>query len=219
MSNNPRQPEIAALGEAYNHARKAYGLTSALLIAWELIGVELEASPIESVKLTLKSPQAAPYVLIVLIIYFGFRMTIEWYQNDIRRRRLPASRIDFAVAHAIAIVSLALYGYQTLSKVQLANIIAPSHFIFFLTGGIAVLTLHWAITQRNHILNWKEDPWLSFFTLFMALFSLFFLGAVLYVAGTERDLNVLLAAASGLLIGLTLIALQHITTRIMNRFL
>src|SRR5437588_5845111 len=120
----PEQPTIPPLDEAYGHARKAYGLVSALLIAWELIGVELDASPVENVKVTLKSPQAAPYVLIVLILYFGFRTTIEWYQNDSRRRRLLASRIDFTVSHLIAITALALYGFQTLSKIQIANTIS-----------------------------------------------------------------------------------------------
>jgi hypothetical protein len=50
VSDNIDQSQIPPLGEGYAHSRKAYGLVSALLIAWELIGVELEASPIENIK-------------------------------------------------------------------------------------------------------------------------------------------------------------------------
>jgi hypothetical protein len=129
--------DIPVLGSAYNHARKAYGVTSALLMAWELIGVELAAAPVENLKLTLKSPQAAPYVLIVLIVYFGFRMVIEWYQTDPRRRQMRASKVDFVVAHCIAGASLALYGYQTVTMVQLVNVL-PQHSGMSLVLGMSV---------------------------------------------------------------------------------
>jgi hypothetical protein len=98
--------EIPALSEHYAHSRRAYAGISALLIAWELIGVELETKPIENFKITIKSPQAAPYVLIVLILYFAFRTTNEWLHIDVRRRRLFPARLDFMVAHIIAATAL-----------------------------------------------------------------------------------------------------------------
>jgi hypothetical protein len=147
VSNDTEASEIPALGEGYSHARKAYGLTSALLMAWELIGIELQASPMENLKLTLKSPQAAPYVLIVLIIYFGFRVTIEWHQNDIRRRSLRASRIDFAAAHTIAAAALLLYGFQTLSKIQIANTFARGLITFLIS--VATIGLVFIIIYQS----------------------------------------------------------------------
>ena len=126
--------EIPHLGDAYQNGRKAYGLASGLLIAWELIGIEFSASPIESFNITLKSPQAVPYVLVVLILYFGFRFTVEWYQADERRRTLPVSRVDYLVAHLIGASALALYSYQSLRKVQLADLIGQSEAAVLLSG-------------------------------------------------------------------------------------
>ena len=90
-------PEFSA---SYDKARKAYSLSSALLLAWALIGIDVDDKPIEkSLKSTFKSPQAVPDVLIALVIYFGSRFTVEWYQADEGRRARRPSRIDFALAH------------------------------------------------------------------------------------------------------------------------
>src|SRR6476620_11936009 len=116
--------DVPQLSESYQGAHKAYGLSSALLIAWEFIGIEFDARPIESLRLTLKSPQAVPYILVVLVAYFAFRFTIEWFQADPRRRSMIPSRIDFGAAHLIGALSLVLYGYQAYSQVQIANVLS-----------------------------------------------------------------------------------------------
>jgi hypothetical protein len=114
---------VPDFGASYDKARKAYGLSTAVLLAWEFIGIELGEAPIESLKITLKSPQAAPYVLLALVAYFGFRFSVEWFQTDQSRRRLLVSRVDFAIAHVLGLMALALYGVQTLLRVQVANAI------------------------------------------------------------------------------------------------
>ena len=133
--------EIPGVTEEYAHARRAYGLISALLMAWELIGVELESSPVENFKITIKSPQAAPYVLIVLILYFSVRTTIEWYQIDVRRRNLFVSRFDFAMAHVIAGAALGLFAVQTLLRIQIANNIVPGKIAAIATGSFIAAAL------------------------------------------------------------------------------
>jgi hypothetical protein len=185
--------DIPALGNAYNHARRAYGLTSALLMAWELIGVELEASPVESLKITLKSPQAAPYVLIVLIVYFGFRTIIEWYQNDARRRDLIASKMDFAVAHGIAAASLSLYVYQTLSHIQVADII-PKHIILLWLIGMALgQLLFFTIIDRRHM--WNKHRVLLFLSSSMGLLVI---GAATWYLLLSVKINVTMLIAFGI---------------------
>lgn len=140
------------------------------MIAWELIGVELESNPIESFKITIKSPQAAPYVLIVLIVYFAFRTIIEWHQVDARRRRLLASRIDFGVAHAIAGAALALFAIQTLLKVQVADT------SFFNARSLAALgALFIGQSTYTFIFPWGPRRWmpLSFFWLMIGICLVF----------------------------------------------
>ena len=130
--------DITEFGEAYQGARKAYGVVSALLISWEFIGIEFGASPVETFNVTLKSPQAVPYVLIVLTLYFSFRFTVEWYQSDQRRRTLIVSRVDYAVAHLIGALALMLYAYQAFRNVQIANLFAPIQFMIFVVGVVLV---------------------------------------------------------------------------------
>jgi hypothetical protein len=108
-------------GGSYAKARKAYGLSSACLLAWELIGIEIDAKPVEQFQVSLRSPQAAPYVLIALVAYFAFHFTVEWYQADTSQRRLPASIADFVAAHVIGSAAITLYGVQTLLRIQVAD--------------------------------------------------------------------------------------------------
>jgi hypothetical protein len=207
VSDNIDQSQIPPLGEGYAHSRKAYGLVSALLIAWELIGVELEASPIENIKLTLKSPQAAPYVLIVLIIYFSFRTTIEWYQNDVRRRRLLASRIDFTAAHAIAAVAIVLYAFQSLSKIQVANTISSSSSQFFIVGFTLAQPVITFLFFPHIIRRWREEKFQALITLLIAFFGLGMFAWALFVAVTRHDFSFLILAGIGFVVALTLAVL------------
>ena len=193
------EPKIPTLDEAYSHARKAYGLVSALLIAWELIGAEFEPSPIENVKLTLKSPQAAPYVLIVLTIYFGFRLTIEWYQNDSRRRKLPASRIDFAVAHLIAITALALYLFQTLSNVQIANTAIPYAMVNFIAmATVSAVSFHAYIKEVSSFRELMKNK--SSVSRFLII-ALGLLGMAISIAIWKHNLNIIFVSGSGMVSG------------------
>lgn len=149
-------------GSAYDKARKAYGLTSGLLLAWELIGIEFPGAPLENVKIILKSPQAVPYVLIALVVYFAFRITIEWYQSEPSRRSLWASRVDFAVAHLIGTAALLLYAVQALLHVQVANKIPGLQiFNFFIACAFGGLTVGLILALAHHgwsfSQTWRND--------------------------------------------------------------
>lgn len=110
-----------AFGASYDKARQSYGVATALLLAWALVGIELDKSPLSSVKVTLKSPQAAPYVFIAAVLYFAFRFTMEWYQADESRRAVQASRVDYVVAHGLGASSILLFLGQKLLQVQIAD--------------------------------------------------------------------------------------------------
>jgi hypothetical protein len=115
------------LSEAYQKAHKEYGLSSALLIAWELVGFNVQKAPLENIEIELKNPEAIPWVLIVLVVYFGFRITIEWKQCDETRRRSKPPLIDFLVSHGIGATSIGLFSYQRLSQTQLATVISDAN--------------------------------------------------------------------------------------------
>lgn len=213
MSNNTEATEIPALGEGYSHARKAYGLVSALLMTWELIGVELQASPVENLKITLKSPQAAPYVLIVLIVYFGFRITIEWYQNDIRRRCLRASRIDLVVAHAIAIGAILLYAFQALSKIQVANTVAPSGLSAFIAALTSGLLFRLILGKDNIMLDWRKYWAVNVIFLIGGVAFLIILVLIVYSAARTWNLSQVFLSLLGLPLGWIIIPASLLDSR------
>ena len=158
MGMNTSPSAIPDFGHPYDKARRGYGLASALLLAWELIGIEVSAQPFDSLHLTFKSPAAAPYVLIVLVIYFGFRLTVEWYQAETARRQRLASRADCFVAHAIAGLAVGVYVIQAMLNVQLANEVRAGALAYFvlgilvhMLGSVVLTTLGTAISAQARV--------------------------------------------------------------------
>jgi hypothetical protein len=200
-SNAPKL-EIPELGKGYRDARKLYTLLAALLFGWELIGLEISPEPIQSLKLTLKSPQAVPYVLIVLLFYFAFRFTVEWYQTSESRRSILVSRIDYVVSHAIAIAAVTLYVIQTLLKIQLAN--SPERLSSIMTGFGSPIAI-WAPWIQSGRLNpkifWEQLP--RSFKVFVPLLGV----SPLILAVLRRTL---VWAIAGVLVGVAFIAFFEI---------
>ena len=140
------------LTEAYQKAHKQYGLFTALLIGWELVGFTVEEMPLDSVKVTLKSPEAIPYVLLALVVYFGYRLTIEWLQCDRKRRQIRAAMTDFWVAHIIGSAAIGLFVFQQVFNVQLIDLSPKQRLAFGATissfAGILPLLLYIDIRRR-----------------------------------------------------------------------
>ena len=89
----PAPDSIPHLTDQYYKGRKFYTLSSGVLLAWTLVGLELAKEPLESLKTSLKNPDVAPIILVLLVPYFAYRTSVEWYQSDARRRNLRASRL------------------------------------------------------------------------------------------------------------------------------
>jgi hypothetical protein len=71
-----------------------------VLFIWELIGLDLDKAKeaggnAGTIITAIKSPQAVPWVLLILVGYFLFRFTVEWYQSNASRRKMTVARIDF----------------------------------------------------------------------------------------------------------------------------
>ena len=209
--DTPTEAPAPHFGSAYDKARKAYGSQSGLLLAWELIGIELPGAPLENVKVTLKSPQAIPYVLIALVVYFAFRITIEWYQAEPSRRRLWASRVDFTVAHAIGAAALLLYAVQAILRVQIANKLQGlelTDFVFAcVCGGATAGAL--AVNGWSLKRTWQGDK----LGVLMVVSSNILLVGIL-VAGGGRAMPRTLLMGTGFLLGA---AVTSVTVRKLTR--
>jgi hypothetical protein len=129
-----------ALTNAYQKAHKSYVLASALFASWVLIGFGLDTK--DRWGLEIKSPNGIPLVLLTMIFYFGYRLTIEWMQCDEERRSMRVAKVDFVTAHVIAGVALSIGLIQYLSHVRVADYAAtrPSR--------VAV----WAVSSVNLVI-------------------------------------------------------------------
>jgi uncharacterized membrane protein len=112
-------PEVT---KAYQTAHKNYVLVAALLGSWQLLGITVETK--DKWGITLKSPSAVPLILFALVVYFGYKVTIEWLQCDERRRKNPAALLDFRIAHIIAVVSISISLVQYVLQRQLLDVLA-----------------------------------------------------------------------------------------------
>ena len=130
-----------ALTEHYHKARKLYALASGILLLWELVGIELEPTPIESLKVKLLSPEAVPVILFSLVIYFAFRFIIEWSQCDSYRRQFLASRVDYYAAHVVGFAALSIYAFQEASTFRFYDYFA----LFPLASKIPIVLVYAAI--------------------------------------------------------------------------
>lgn len=115
--------------DAFRRARKNYILFAALFIAWELIGFELEDRASSMVNVTIKSPEAAPWVLVILVIYFSYRLSIEWMQLEQRIKDTLPIRIEMAVSHCIAIFPIGLWSFQKVSNSQISHMLWLNPFL------------------------------------------------------------------------------------------
>lgn len=110
------KPEpIPDLSPHYYKSRNSLLLFSGLLLAWELMNItvnkEFEA-PSLGATFNIENVDAIPYVIFVLILYFVFRLILEWRQSDKRRRNLPESKIDLYVSLIIPVLAVSVYSIQ-----------------------------------------------------------------------------------------------------------
>ena len=129
----PQKParEPQALSSEYHKARKQLMLWAGILFIWELVGIDLEKAKeaggnAGAIIGAIKSPQAVPWVLLILVFYFVFKLRIEWGQCNLARRGVRESRIDYLSAFVVAGAAFALYFGQAISRVQFANAVEGS---------------------------------------------------------------------------------------------
>jgi DNA-binding CsgD family transcriptional regulator len=122
------------LSDQYHNARNRYALFSALLLAWNFLGVQIDIKSLfANVSVSLPTPEKVPILLTGLVLYYAYRICIEWNQCDGTRRSYTSSQVDFAITHSIGFASILTYGVQqTVPQLrQMAVERAPTLSIFF----------------------------------------------------------------------------------------
>ena len=135
--------EPRALSSEYHKARKQLMLWAGILFIWELIGVDLNKASeaggnIGTIINSIKSPQAVPWVLLVLIGYFVVKLRIEWRQCSEARRQVAEAKQDYYIAFIIAGVACVLYFGQAIIHIQFADYFSSA--MGYLTSARSYLT-------------------------------------------------------------------------------
>ncbi len=198
--------EVPQLTEAYRKAHKAYVLASGLLASWELIGITLDTK--DKWGIDLKSPRAVPLILFTLVFYSGYKMIIEWLQCDAERRRNKVAKLDYGIAHSIALAAIGISVVQYLAKIQIVDLLGRPFYtpeqrvsveqILFL--GIVVFVG----VSVGGIRAWKNFGWIKrIVTIVSVPLSLYLVLTLLRtVAGYWGHLIALAAVALGVVLEL-----------------
>jgi hypothetical protein len=212
-----RDPQ--ALSGEYHKARKQVLLWAGILFIWELVGIDLEKAKeaggnAGAIIIAIKSPQAVPWVLLILVAYFLFKSTVEWYQCSATRRSLRASIVDFSSAWVVSLLAYILYFGQSISQIQLADLLA-SNRVKSVSLGLAIgvsLVYYALILCRRYILG--NIPRIS---IYLNIF-IFVTGGVLVgilVLFYQAHWGLMLI---GILVGFSLFSLPVLALRPWRRF-
>ena len=162
-----------ALSPEYHKAHKQLMLWSAILFIWELVGIDLSKAKeaggnVGPIFTVLKSPQAVPWVLLLLVGYFFFKCVVEWGQCDANRRKVRYARIDFISALSVSTAAIALYITQAISHVQLADLLQTPKAESLITGMFIGAVVTFTIYQFQG----EEAPSQSYALPFVAFLPL-----------------------------------------------
>jgi hypothetical protein len=154
--------EPRALSSEYHKARNKLMLWAGILFVWELVGVDLDCvansdGNIGTLVSSLKSRQAVPWALLILVSYFLGRLTIEWCQCSEARRKVRPAKIDFFSSLFIAIAAYALYFGQKIFRLQVANLPPVSRLLFAFGGILTVLIATFAVMILVQIFMGRID--------------------------------------------------------------
>jgi len=138
--DNPDQIPLVPpqLTEQFHKARRNLVLFSAILFGWEFIGIKITEKPIDNLDVKITTPEAMPFVLLIIVIYFFYRILVEWFQSNLERRKIKASNYDLVVSIGIASISILTYLIQQLGDIQIAEKLFDKSIMldYFMLGSI-----------------------------------------------------------------------------------
>lgn len=202
--------EPRALSNEYHKARKQLMLWSAILFIWELVGIDLEKAKeaggnAGAIIGALKSPQAVPWALLILVLYFSFKLRVEWRQCNMARRAVFEAKQDYYSAFLVAFGACALYFGQAISRVQFANAVQGSRKVESLGSGFFLIFFLFIIISVFWKRRWLRFEVPEYFVVIST--AAMSLGASLYLWQSSGGANRWSLAGSGL--GLLMLALSR----------
>ncbi len=192
--------------QAYYSARKAYALFSGLSLLYSLVGLRIGTKPFSSIDIELLAPSAIPVILILLVIYYGFRYIIEWRQTNYDRREFTISKLDFALSHTLALLTIAVFIYQQLSdSLVFDSDSAIKTFIFSIIKITIIEIVFMSVVITDSYFKFLKKISQDILILFISIILYASSIACYYIYGESFDLQ--LASYIGLEVFLNLIVI------------
>jgi hypothetical protein len=120
-------------------------LWAAILFIWEIVGIDLnkaqEGGDNVSAITRLVKPQIVPWALLILVIYFAFRLRVEWGQSDPGRRQVREARMEYLLVFTVASAACALYLFQLISRVHFVDILRDQAKMWSIILGIFIVAI------------------------------------------------------------------------------
>jgi hypothetical protein len=203
------------LSNAYQKAHRTYVLSAALFASWELIGIELKTEDKWGVKF--QSPHAVPLILLVMIVYFGYRLTVEWMQCDEERRSHRAANVDFVVAHTIAGLALLIFLIQYLLHIRIADTIIHAPVSLGVFAGTSFSLPYVAIESRSALKAHPDALRKWFYAIYSLLVFGVWLVLLVWNLRTAGWWSRLLVGAIAILAGCLFAFLFHTLPKLMQK--
>lgn len=119
-------------------------MVSGFLLFYELLGARPTNTPIAWLGVKITNPEAAVFVIFILLLYFAFRLIIEWWKLESEQRMSRPLQIDYILAHSIAALAVFLFLFQSMQGIQIAESIMVDRFSHFGFGFVlAALLFFW----------------------------------------------------------------------------
>ena len=180
------------------------------MFIWELVGVDLNKAiatggNIGAIVNSIRSPQAVPWVLLILVGYFAFKLRVEWRQSSAARREIREAKHDYYSAWTVAMVAVILYVGQAISHIQLANVLSSDNGTAFTRG--LLMGLSGSLGVFLLIKWWRRPP--TVFAILMLIVPL--VGLVSFLKpGSHRELGLIGLAVGAAFAGANLFVFKYL---------
>ncbi len=176
----------APLPDHYHGSRKQYGLFSALLIIWSLVPLTpTNNNPPIVGNIEITDFRLLPWCLLILIIYSGIRITIEWFALDVRRREQKPPKYDFWISHSIAVTAIIVFIVKELSMLELFKKSTASFLEILIPFFIGVFIPFLFYKSLNLLLNDKSGDRKSINVILPILLGWLVIAIIYYIAAIK----------------------------------
>lgn len=177
---------VPSMSPEYHRARRFFVLFSAILFFWEFVGIQVgKKGKIFDFEIDVLNPEVIPAVIVGLVVYFAFRITIEWKQSPRQRVAKRITKIDILTSYGIAFSALLLFTIQQFYDFRLAEVDFSIFHVGAFTIGIMFLpTVYEFRTEHLPLLKGKKYKQLFAYLVWgkppLATFPVSMLGVQLY---------------------------------------